>query len=189
MAITETPIQPYLYDQYRYASGAANMFAVHRAALNARWAELRDRYVNLPDYTSETITGTLLSWVCESIYGVPRPTLQYSITKYDVSTYDSALYDLASDAIPAPDDVLRKIVEWNCKRDMMGPFSIPVLKHKCAAFLGVPVESIYVSQSGRVFTVSVPTNYYSPSLQACFELSVVNLPCEYQMVLEVDAIR
>jgi len=183
--ITQTPIQPYLYDQYRYAAGAADMFAVHKSAMNARWAALRDTYINLPDYTNETITGTLLSWVCESIYGVRRPILQYAITKYDVSEYDTALYDLASDAILAPDDVLRKIVAWNCKRDIMGPFSIPVLKHKCAEFLGVDVGLIWVEQAGRQFTVSVPDGPFALSMTACFELDLVNLPVEYSFVFVV----
>jgi len=185
MPITQTPIQPYLYDQYRYADGAADTFAVHKSAMNARWAELRDRYINLPDYTSNTITGNLLSWVCESIYGVRRPILQYAITKYDTSEYDAAIYDLSSDAVLAPDDILRKIVAWNCKRDIMGPFSIPVLKHKVAQFLGVDVGLIWVTQSGRQFTVSIPDGPIALSLAAGFELRLVNLPVEYSFILDV----
>lgn len=187
MPITQTPIQPYLYDQYRYAAGAADMFAVHKAAMNSRWNELRDRYINLPDYTSETITGNLLSWVCESIYGVRRPILQYAITKYDVSEYDSALYDQASDAILAPDDVLRKIVAWNCKRDMIGPFSIPVLRRKVADFCGIDVglARIEISATPGQFVVEVPDGPYALSLNACFELRLVNLPVEFSFVFNV----
>lgn len=187
MAITQTPDLPYVYQQYRYADGANEVFSVHTSALLQRWAALRDQYIDLPVYDSPLITGELLTWVCATLYGVPRPILQYPMAKYDVAKYDGTrTYDQSSDTVIAPDAVLRRIVAWNCKRDIMGPFSIPVLKHKVAQFMGYDAGDVVVTQTGRTFNVEIAADgIYDTALEACFFLDLVNLPVEYNFTLTI----
>lgn len=176
--VRQNPRLPYLYQQYKGATGAREYFDWHKDIFAGYWADIRDKYTQLPNFKSESITGDLLTLVCAQIYGCPRKVIPLTQDGYDDGKYDgSAIYDNLGPAALCPDSILRKIVQWNCARDDLGPFSIPWLKRRCAKFLDCAYSDISVTRTGDyTLTITLPGTALDLFLIGAARTNQLNLP-------------
>jgi hypothetical protein len=135
-------IPSYLFQEY---SDDENLQAFV-AAYNKIQQDIVDTYngLHLPDYTSDPISGALLDWVANGIYGIYRPNLQSFTFKtlgtYNTAQYNTIEYDYFKLLYPTAlsftnDDIFRRIISWHvCKADGKY-FSIATLKKRIMRFL------------------------------------------------------
>ena len=78
--------------------------------------------INLPVYTSDTITGSLLDWVAEGLYGMERPALSSgqnrNVGPFNTYAYNTLGYNVhkiigPTDLVDTSDDVFKRIMTWN----------------------------------------------------------------------------
>jgi len=135
-------IPSYLYQEYNDDSdleafvGAYNVLAQVYAAWFAN--------VQLPVYTSPTITGALLDWVAQGIYGMVRPSLASGLAHVvgPLNTYAFNTLTLNRRKTIGPtnvtvtsDDVFKRIMTWNFYKGDGNVFSIRWLKRRVMRFL------------------------------------------------------
>jgi hypothetical protein len=147
----------YLYTQYNDDDdlqafvGAQNDYA--RSYLN--WFNT----LNLPVYTSSTISGTLLDWVAAGLYGFPeRPSLPsghinatggYNTLPYNKLEFNKFRYISTGAYYATNDDVFKRIITWSFYKGDGMQFSIDWLKRRVIRFLiGVngtcpPIDNTY----------------------------------------------
>lgn len=117
------------------------------------WNALAQGYVDwfanvlLPVYTSPAITGSLLDWVAEGLYGMKRPTLSSGrnrtiglLNTYAYNTLPMNVRRLigAKDVTVTSDDVFKRIMTWNFYKGDGNVFNIRWLKRRIMRFLTVP---------------------------------------------------
>lgn len=161
-------IPSYLYQQY---SDDQNL-----QAFVASFNSLSQGYLNwfndtpLGLYTSPNITGPLLDWVGNGIYGIERPVLStqsisitagYNSAAYNTLPYDGLLYSSSGSAVIASDDIYKRVMTWNLYRGDGQVFTIGWLKNRISRFLNGANGSDYpvlsnppsITVSGNVFSV------------------------------------
>jgi hypothetical protein len=101
-------------------------------------------YIELPVYTADTITGSLLDWVAAGLYGIKRPALPAGRARTigPLNTY--ALNTLALNVLrnipPASyyatsDDIFKRIITWHFYKEDGKVFDIRWLKRRVERFL------------------------------------------------------
>lgn len=101
--------------------------------------------LNLPNYTQDGVSGTLLNWVAEGLYGQMRPALSTVATQGYVGAYNTAPYatlaynvyrlKVPNAFIAASDDTFRRCLTWVLYRGDGPQFSIRWLKRRVMRFL------------------------------------------------------
>ena len=100
--------------------------------------------IGLPIYTGAQITGPLLDWIAEGIYGMFRPTLSSgknrTIGPFDTYGYNRLGYNVRKLIGPADvtfttDDVFKRIMTWNFYKGDGNIFSFLWLKRRIMRFL------------------------------------------------------
>jgi hypothetical protein len=119
-------------------------------AFVAAYNELTQIYVSwfatglLPVYTSDTITGALLDWVAQGLYGIIRPALgsgeNHTIGPFNTLTYNSLAYNKRkligpADVTVVSDDVFKRIITWNFYKGDGNRFNIRWIKRRVVRFL------------------------------------------------------
>lgn len=99
---------------------------------------------NLAIYTNDNISGDLLDWVANGIYGVyrtPIPTTS-NRTVGPINTYtpnsleiDQERTTTTSSVVLMTDDVLKRLITWNFFKGDGMQFTIPWVKKRVARFL------------------------------------------------------
>lgn len=140
--VTKT-IPSYLYYQYS-DDGDLQAFV---KSYNSITQEYVDWFNNtpLPVYTSTAISGPLLDWVAEGLYGITRPllpstTLSRSIGGYDTCPFNSLAYNQYKVLGPSGyynvnDDVFKRIITWNFYKGDGRFFTTRWLKRRVIRFL------------------------------------------------------
>lgn len=102
--------------------------------------------LNLPIYTRDPVSGTLLDWVGEGLYGLPRPVLgtganlpsrgPYNTWKFNTIKFSSGDFRGAQ-FIPeeVTDDVYRRILTWHFFKGDEKVFNVRWLKRRIMRFL------------------------------------------------------
>lgn len=135
-------IPSYLYQQY---TDDDNLWAFVNS-YNALAQEYVDWFnqIQLPVYTSPTISGTLLDWVAEGLYGIIRPSLSsgLSVNYGPLNTYEfntlplNVFENLApTDVVATSDDIFKRIITWNFFKGDGRTFNIRYLKRRVMRFL------------------------------------------------------
>lgn len=151
-------------------------------------------------YTSPYITGPLLDWIGNGVYGIARPVLSTSIINrrasynsvpYNTLAYNGDSYRTSGTASIATDDIYKRAMTWNLYRGDGQVFTIGWLKNRVSRFLnGVngtdyPVlnnpPSIVVS--GNVFTIQATASPTFIALQQLLENGALAFPFQYQVVI------
>lgn len=151
-------IPSYLYQQY-------NDDADLQAFVDA-YNELAQQYVdlfntlNLPVYTNSVISGTLLDWVAQGIYGLQRPLLPSGqaqlVGPYGTQAFGDIIFGNAelvgsSDFFATDDDTFKRIITWEFFKGDGTVFNIRWLKRRVLRFLeGVNGVNFNVDQTYRV---------------------------------------
>ena len=100
--------------------------------------------LNLPVYTGSLITGDLLDWVAQGIYGQTRPVLPSGLTRYlgayNTSAYNTIEYNGLDTVGPSTfytttDDIFKRILTWNLYKGDGRIFNVRWLKRRIMRFL------------------------------------------------------
>ena len=131
--------------------------------------------LNLPIYTGGIVSGALLDWVAQGIYGMMRPSVTTGST-----TGKGAMAELpmgwqpmgffsrsSTEALQSTtDDIFRRAITWNFYKGDGFVFNVEWLKRRVLRFLNGPngiapaidnTFAVSVAMSGAAFTVTVPT--------------------------------
>lgn len=156
----------------------------------------------LPVYTG--LSGSLLDWVAQGLYGLRRPVLEavgsniqgpYNSVVYNRDNYP---YNASSPAVPstfstATDDIFQRILTWHLYRGDGRAFTLKWLKRRVLRFLkganGIDVNVADTSQvsigiSGDTVTINVSAvTGVAPSIIAALleavQGSVLELPPQF----------
>jgi len=151
--------------------------------------------VNLPIYTG--LSGALLDWVAQGLYGVKRPTIGtssgsiYNSAVYDVDIYGAAI----SSSSLVSDDIYKRILTWKLYRGDGFVMSIPWLKKRLKRFLigtnGAPLAidatpeiSVKITQLNEI---DIAIHYPADTASVSLLISTINsghldLPWQYSVV-------
>jgi hypothetical protein len=159
--------------------------------------------LNLPIYTAPSISGLLLDWVGNGLYGMPRPVISgeasAALGPYNTWTYNTLTYNGAKLGAPAPfygasDDLYKRILTWNFYKGDGTQTTIPWLKRRVHRFLngenGTQTANdqtydVSVTFTGdREILIEVPTtNPFSAVLQQCSNLGLLQYPLQWAVTV------
>lgn len=134
-------IPSYLYEEY-FDDDDLQAFV---ASYNAQAQDYVDTFnaMNLPIYTSDEISGTLLDWVAAGLYGLTRPALASGkprlvgpLDTYEFNTMrlnDSSVIE--ADVVTTTDDIFKRILTWHLFKGDGKVFDVRWLKRRVARFL------------------------------------------------------
>lgn len=151
-------------------------------------------------YTSAGISGALLDWVAQGIYGIPRPVISTESSTFNGGLNSHALntMQLNGDVITrsgtaqiASDDIYKRVLTWWLYRGDGKQMTVRWLKNRVARFLtgangtdivvGSPPPSVTIS--GTVITITAQTNYYGSvigqALSAFLASNILLMPIGY----------
>lgn len=132
----------YLYQEYN-DDGDLQAFVATFNQLSQNYVDTFNA-LNLPIYTSDLISGSLLDWVAEGIYGLSRPSLSSgqfkTVGPYNTYQFNKAWYNYfklsGPDVVVATsDDIFKRILTWHLYKGDGKVFSIRWLKRRIMRFL------------------------------------------------------
>jgi hypothetical protein len=195
-------IPSYLYVQY---NDDANLQALVDAYNNiARQYLTLFNTINLPVYTGPLITGPLLDWVAEGLYGMTRPALAsgFNNNAGPLDTYglndppalDDIFLSTLQNVTATSDDIFKRIMTWNFYKGDGNVVNIRWLKRRIIRFLnginGVDVDTsvtygISVTFSGQTCNINLGSNANAQVLKEAIDSQAVQLP--FQLSYSVTA--
>jgi len=205
-ALTEKIIPAYPYTQYNDDLSITAFFDAFNSMAQSNLDYLNS--LNLPCWTSQTITGNLLDWIALGIYGEQRPLLQiseeavargaYNTIEYNAIAYAGLKNYAPGSASYVPDDYFKRILTWNFYKGDGSHFCIDWLKRRLARFIhgpnGIdpPVQSTFdisVTPDNGVFSISIPDygNGVGYFLKDAIDQALVKLPFIYTYQVKVIA--
>lgn len=157
-------------------------------------------YIGLPVYTG--LTGDLLDWVGEGLYGIFRPALP-SGTIHAIGPLNTMMLNFHpinyfkrigdTPFYKTPDDIYKRILTWNFYKGDGPYFTIRWLKRRIQRFLdGVNGTAPNVDQtyaisvtfgSGR--DVNVDVGIYNPVLKQALDSGILQLPFQFNFIVTV----
>jgi hypothetical protein len=193
----QTIIPAYAYQQY---ADDINVVAFFNA-----YNQIAQSYLSwfnqtpLAVYTSPQVTGQLLDWIGNGIYGIPRPvfsTLSTIASFADINDFaintlalNSSSFSETGTAIVANDDFYKRTITWFTYAGDGHLFSAMVLRKRIARFLyGVNGTDITLTQAQNVslvvhtspvkYTITIPSaaNPASSYFQEAFNAATLPLP-------------
>jgi len=159
--------------------------------------------IELPCWTSPTITGALLDWVALGVYGQIRPSVDresaqsktgpYNTVEYNTIPY-AKIKNISTSQFGMSDDIFKRLLTWNFYKGDGFQFSIPWIKRRVARFIhgvnGVDPNlqctfDISVSVNNGVITLVIPDygDGVADFLIACIQQGLVNLPFMYSFLV------
>jgi hypothetical protein len=178
-------------------------------AFNTSYNDLAEQFLlwfntlNLPIYTGGIISGSLLDWVAQGLYGTMRPS---------VSTGSSFAYDAInsvqinymainerrasskSSLQTTNDDYFRRVLTWNLFKGDGFVFNMAWLKRRIWRFMTGPngidpgITTTYpvsVTVSGSSFTVNITTTdtVSTGFLSSLINAGILNVPFQYSFTI------
>ena len=151
--------------------------------------------LNLPIYSNQNISGPLLDWVLNGLYGFPRPGLpvqgtqgkgDYNTYRYNKFQFNQFIPGTAPTSIPTTDDVYKRCATWKFYKGDGRIFTPIWLKRRIHRFLNFPngtsgnIDNTYdvsvVWTSYQNATITVPNNSIGTVFQAAVTAGVLELP-------------
>lgn len=193
-----TPLQTifgaYLYDEYQTDENLAAWWQ----ARNQLTQGYLDWWNNTPlgVYTSPQVSGALLDWIGQGIYGIPRPVISTSSTSFLAGLNQFALNSIdlngnqfrqSGTAQIADDDIYRRVLTWWLWRGD-GPYmNVTWLKRRVMRFLsGENGSDLLLSQgppsitvSGNVINISVPESATATIMSDFLASNILLMPFPY----------
>lgn len=162
--------------------------------------------LNLPIYTSPSITGPLLDWVSQGIYGYTRPALDQTsastigpLDTYEPNTKNVTLnYELTTSAttVAVSDDMLKRLLTWHFYKGDGKVFNVRWLKRRIMRFLigtnGTAPDIDQTNQisvtfgSGNAVTITMPTYPLANALAAAIASGAAELPFQFTFTIVVS---
>ncbi|MCM2546203.1 hypothetical protein ACVCII_03990 [Burkholderia glumae] len=153
-------------------------------------------------YTSPFITGSLLDWIGQGVYGIRRPVLAsqttvqragYNSVPYDSLAYNEQYFSASQTASLANDDIYKRVLTWHLYRGDGMQFSMQWLKNRISRFSNAtngadwPVlnDPPSITVSGTVFSVIALDSVGLEALQLCYANGALQFPFEYQLQINI----
>jgi len=160
----ETIIPSYLYQQYSDDSDLQAF--VNSYNLLAQYYLNTFNQLDLPIYTNPMISGQLLDWVAQGIYGFARPSLSAPTAFSTLGVYDTVPYDTipysydvkigSNSYYTVTDDYYKRILTWNFYKGDGYQYTTTWLKNRIARFLfGVNGAPLQIDQTYNLGTPAV----------------------------------
>jgi hypothetical protein len=194
-------IPSYLYQQYSDDEDLQAFVASYNA--------ITQQYINtfnglnLPIYTQ--LSGALLDWVGQGVYGYPRPSLPgtaaTSIGPLDTYSPNAQVPLNTQTTTPGTiyitsDDVYQRLLTWHFYKGDGKVFSINWLKRRIMRFMlgtnGTAPNIPYTYQinvtfgSGNVVNITCPTYPMAPFLAAAIASGAAEMPFQWQWTFTVS---
>jgi hypothetical protein len=151
-------------------------------------------------YISPYVTGPLLDWIGQGVYGISRPVLStlainrkasYNAIAYNELAYNGDRYSTSGNATIATDDIYKRVMTWNLYRGDGQMFTIGWLKNRVNRFLNGANGTDYpvlnnppsISVSGNVFTIQATSSAMFVALQQLLANGALSFPFQYQVVV------
>ena len=193
------PCYPYL--QY---SDDQNILAFF-TAINALGQQYLDWYNNTPLalYTNPNISGPLLDWVMNGIYGIARPVFSSQSTTFvaglnsgplNAGPVNGSQYSVSGTAVVATDDFYKRVATWILYAGDGRYFNLHALRMKVARFLygvnGTDVtldqsQSIHISVGGAAYTITVPAGLASQYFSEAVGQGILPVPFVYPLTVVI----
>ena len=167
-------------------------------AYNAYAQQYLDWFNNTPlaVYTRSEISGALLDWVANGVYGCYRTPIAFGNSRSigPLNTYTpnyipfnqgKELSDVTS--FTMTDDIFKRVITWNFYKGDGVQLSIPWLKKRIARFTDLNFMDVSVTVGAdRAVTVKITgaSSEILSYLQSIMELGLVNLPIGYTFTVE-----
>lgn len=196
-SVLQTILPAYLYDQYTDDPDLPGFFQ----ALNGLMQSYLDWYNQTPlsVYTAGTISGPLLDWVGNGLYGIPRPVISslsttsaagYDAVPYNALAYNQYFVTRSSTATIATDDIYKRVLTWAQYAGDGRQASIPWLRRRIARFLyganGSDIDvglitNVGITVSGSVLTIEANPSSILAVFQILINSGILPLPfqCSY----------
>lgn len=141
-AVLSQLIPAYLYDEYNDDPDLQAFWAAYNTLAQQclNWFV----QIGLPIYTGPLITGALLDWIAQGLYGIARPTLFSGTTKdigpYNTWAFNTIPYDRLKRVGPqtyyaTTDDIFKRVLTWLLYKGDGKVFDIRWLKRRVGRFL------------------------------------------------------
>ncbi len=189
----QTIIPSYLYKQYADDSDLQAFVSTYNA--------MAQGYLNwfnstpLAIYTNSNISGPLLDWTLNGIYGISRPSITTgsTLTEGPVGTYYigaltvAEFYSTTSTSIVASDDIYKRYATWILYQGDGVQMTVQWLKHRVNRFIygtyGADtsldtLQNIGIMMSGSAATITVPAVSGANSLAALVANNIMPLPMQ-----------
>lgn len=145
-------------------------------------------------YTNAAISGLLLDWIGQGIYGIARPVLSSIVSgttagmaTRPLATYplDTLLAQTSGTAQIASDDVYKRCMTWALYKGDGNQASLHWMRRRVARWIfgpygaDVPVDDfsqINVTISGSTVTITVPNNATGQLFQQCVGDDILPIP-------------
>lgn len=153
-------IPSYPYQEYADDDNIASFFLAYNdiAQEYLNWFNT----VNLPIYTG--LSGSLLDWVAQGVYGISRPSLPYGLIvgvgplntwKLNTIKINSFATEGGIDLFETTDDIFKRIITWDFFKGDGQVFCVEWLKRRVMRFLtGTAGTAPNISQTYPVSVVS-----------------------------------
>ena len=190
-------IPSYLYQQYA-DDDDLQAFVASYNTITQQYINTFNQ-LNLPIYTSDSITGSLLDWVGAGVYGYPRPSLPgtsgSSVGPLDTYGPDYKV-PLNSQVTTAPgaspittDDIYKRLLTWHFYKGDGKVFNMRWLKRRIMRFLiGTNGTAPNLPQTyqinvtfgtGNAINITIPTYPVAPLLAAAIASGAAELPFQF----------
>jgi hypothetical protein len=203
--VTEV-IPAYVYGEYSDDDNIGTFFIVANTLTQQYVSFFHD--VNLPIYTNPLIVGSLLDWVINGIYGLPRSLIQVGTNEVygviDTYPIDSLIIDgyrVVSKAAYnlMTDDTYRRVLTWHFYKGDGQQFTIKWLKRRIARFINLTniyntgiddtsFVSVTVEANNVIAIVVKSSNPNASIFQQLLIDHLLELPFQYTFTLSITPV-
>jgi len=200
----QNTIPAYLYVQYQNDDNVAAFFTAYNQFTQAylNWFNA----LNLPIYTKDPVSNSLLDWVAEGIYGISRPGLPSSIGSRKLGPVNTVTVNqipfngfkagTPSTYTATSDDTFRRIITWAFYKGDGKTFTPTWLKRRINRFLnginGTDVVNdtqynVSVYPTGfKMWTIHLATSTEASIFQAAVKTGVIELPFQITWTVTIS---
>lgn len=161
--------------------------------------------INLPIYTSPSITGVLLDWVAQGLYGLERPVLPsgfaqsfgpFNTYTFNSITFNEQLIIGATNYYTTSDDIFKRIITWRFYKGDGTQFNVTWLKRRIMRFLygdngadtsvgQTYIVSVTFSSGYQVIIDILESSPAASYLQSAIAAGVLPLPFQYSYTVNI----
>lgn len=191
-------IPAYAYVQYNDDDNIVAFFNAYNGA--AQYYLDWFANVNLPIYTG--LSGTLLDWIAQGLYGMTRPTLEsvgalakgpFNTTPFNTIPFNAFVPGTPDTFFQASDDLFKRVMTWQLYRGDGRYFTMKWLKRRVYRFLygangaapsAADTSQISITIAGDIVTINLTAvTGVSPTILSAFLYvilgGIVELPAQY----------
>ncbi len=137
------PLAAYVYQQYSDSDEVSAFFIALNNLCQSDYVDFFNT-TDLAIYTEDTISGALLDWTAQGIYGMTRPIIPtgnaYDLGAYNTIVYNGDPFNFSANSgqvsyVQLSDDFFKRCMTWNFYKGDGNNFSFTWLKKRVARWL------------------------------------------------------